>query len=190
MIEPDSRSSAVQQRMPVSGLMLQTTIAATPERIAEVFRRRANHLAKKNLRLKQFVPTFPALVICTNGERYAIELKELAEVLAFRDCTAVPGAPPTLRGVINLRGELRPVIDLGIVLSGKPSDEAGFTLILRREAAVKVDAIEELREVEQSCLARPSAESFSLGFISGTIQMLNMEAVLAAAFTSRGVTTT
>ena len=64
----------------------------------------------------------PALIFRLAQERYAIALKELAEVLPFTGCAQVPGGSPQFLGVINLRGELRPVIDLAWVLSGGPFD--------------------------------------------------------------------
>jgi len=53
------------------------------------------------------------LVFRLGQERYAIEMKDLAEVLPFARCVRVPGGLRKFAGVINLRGKIIAVIDLG-----------------------------------------------------------------------------
>ncbi|HSK30792.1 MAG TPA: chemotaxis protein CheW [Candidatus Limnocylindria bacterium] len=48
------------------------------------------------------------------GEEYAIEILPVREIIAYGPMTAVPHAPPSLRGVINLRGSVVPVVDLAV----------------------------------------------------------------------------
>jgi purine-binding chemotaxis protein CheW len=43
---------------------------------------------------------------------YAMELLRVREILEFSPPTRVPGAPPFIRGVINLRGSVVPIVDL------------------------------------------------------------------------------
>ena len=83
----------------------------------------------------------PVLICRLGSERYAIELKELAEVVPFRDCTPVPGGSPVFLGVINLRAVLRPVVDLHRVLAGKAGGESGFVVMLKRQTGLRVDEI-------------------------------------------------
>jgi purine-binding chemotaxis protein CheW len=45
-------------------------------------------------------------------QNFAIEIHRLYEVLSYSPVTPMPGAPPFLEGVIDLRGDLVPVIDL------------------------------------------------------------------------------
>jgi len=55
-------------------------------------------------------------------------------VLPFAPCAPVPGAPPQFLGVINLRGELRAVVDLArlLVPSADGNSDSEFVLMLRR----------------------------------------------------------
>jgi purine-binding chemotaxis protein CheW len=46
------------------------------------------------------------------GERYGVELTHVREVSLLKEVTTVPGVPAFVLGVINLRGEIRTVIDL------------------------------------------------------------------------------
>jgi purine-binding chemotaxis protein CheW len=45
-------------------------------------------------------------------ETYGLEILKVREIIGMMDITAVPKAPPHVRGVINLRGKVIPVIDL------------------------------------------------------------------------------
>lgn len=57
------------------------------------------------------------------GEHYALEVLRVQEVLDMGALTYVPGAPPSLRGVLNLRGHVVPVWDLRIPF-GLPVDSS------------------------------------------------------------------
>lgn len=48
----------------------------------------------------------------TQGERYALAIDSVKEITEFRSMTPVPMMPAFVRGVINLRGHVVPVIDL------------------------------------------------------------------------------
>ena len=45
-------------------------------------------------------------------ERYAVETRHVVEVHPLRDLTPLPGTPPFIRGIVNLRGRILPVFDL------------------------------------------------------------------------------
>jgi purine-binding chemotaxis protein CheW len=46
------------------------------------------------------------------NERYAVETRHVVEVHPLRNLTPLPGAPPFIRGIVNLRGRILPVFDL------------------------------------------------------------------------------
>jgi purine-binding chemotaxis protein CheW len=45
-------------------------------------------------------------------ERYALETRHVVEVHPLRHLTPLPGTPPFIRGIVNLRGRILPVFDL------------------------------------------------------------------------------
>lgn len=47
-------------------------------------------------------------------EEYAVKVLQVREILQCNAITQVPGTPPWIRGVINLRGGVVPVVDLAI----------------------------------------------------------------------------
>jgi purine-binding chemotaxis protein CheW len=54
------------------------------------------------------------LGFCIAGEEYAIGILRVREILEYDTLTKVPTTPPSIRGVINLRGSVVPVVDLAV----------------------------------------------------------------------------
>lgn len=52
------------------------------------------------------------LIFTLGGESFAMDILQIREIIEFGDLTTVPMMPPMVRGVINLRGAVVPVIDL------------------------------------------------------------------------------
>lgn len=60
------------------------------------------------------------LTFAISKELFGMELHQTREILEFSEVTAVPLMPDFLVGVINLRGDVVPVIDLGLRLGREP----------------------------------------------------------------------
>jgi purine-binding chemotaxis protein CheW len=48
------------------------------------------------------------------GEEYALEIQHVREIIECEPVTSIPSMPPVVRGVMNLRGNVVPVVDLPI----------------------------------------------------------------------------
>ena len=48
------------------------------------------------------------------GEEYAVDILRVKEIIEYNTLTRVPGMPASVRGVINLRGRVVPVIDMAL----------------------------------------------------------------------------
>jgi chemotaxis signal transduction protein len=176
----------VRSRLRASEEALEEALRAGPQRIQIAYRQRAVRLAKTQASPTAVSPGLPVMIFRLVQERYAIELKDLAEVLPFTRCTPVPGAPPQFLGVINLRGEIRGVLDLSQLLAIPESEstKSGFILILRSGLGVglKVDSIEELHEIRPEELTRPMQANYLKGLASGTLPLLDVDILLADVF--------
>ncbi|WP_422010588.1 chemotaxis protein CheW [Roseateles sp.] len=90
------------------------------------------------------------------GETFAIGILSIKEIIQFRGLTEVPMMPRSVRGVINLRGAVVPVVDLAMRF-GKPASLAGRrSCIVIVEVAdgsdspvlgVMVDAVSEVVDI-------------------------------------------
>ena len=67
------------------------------------------------------------LTFRVSGEEYAISILNVREILAYETVTPVPNTPASIRGVMNLRGLVVPVIDLGVKFSNPPTAPTGTT---------------------------------------------------------------
>lgn len=52
------------------------------------------------------------LSFCLMDEEYCIEILKVKEIMAMVNITKIPQTPPFIQGVINLRGDIVPIIDL------------------------------------------------------------------------------
>ncbi|HEX3743433.1 MAG TPA: chemotaxis protein CheW [Bryobacteraceae bacterium] len=174
----------IRKRLAASEAALNQALSGSQQRIAAVYRQRAIQLARDQSSPKAAEPGVPALIFRAARERYAIELRELAEVLPFTGCTELPAGPPSFRGLINVGGEIRAVIDLGLVLSGTRCGDTGFILMLHRKMGLKIDAIEELREI-QADQAAPSSGRYVKSLAQGSLAVLDVETMLSAVFSGK-----
>lgn len=84
---------------------------ATEAERERILRQRAAALAKKPA---EEAPgqTLEVLEFTLANERYGLESAEVREVFPLREFTALPGAPPFMVGIVNLRGRLLPLVNL------------------------------------------------------------------------------
>ena len=82
-------------------------------------------------------------------ECYAFAAEAVREVARALEVTAVPGAPPSVRGVHNLRGEIVPVVQLAMLLGLADSDAQSVVVAEHagRRAALIVDELLDVAEL-------------------------------------------
>jgi purine-binding chemotaxis protein CheW len=72
-------------------------------------------------------------------ETFAVNISRVREVLEFTSVTFVPKMPDFMRGVINLRGSVVPVVDLRLQLGMSRTEKALNTCIIIAEASVNAE---------------------------------------------------
>lgn len=98
------------------------------------------------------------LTFILGGEMFAIEIQRIREIIEYLPPTAVPMMPPSLRGVINVRGGVVPVVDLAIRFSWTPTGVGRRTSIVIVETlfndekyvlGLVVDRVNAVTEIKQ-----------------------------------------
>jgi purine-binding chemotaxis protein CheW len=99
------------------------------------------------------------LTFVLDGDVFAIGILAIKELIEFHALTVVPMMPKSIRGVINLRGAVVPVIDLAVRFGRKPTEVTKRTCIVivelelegeRRVVGVIVDAVNQVLDIMSS----------------------------------------
>lgn len=90
----------------------ETGFAPASAKEKEVLKTRARELAQEPQAAEVEADWLEVLEFYLGGERYALPLAQVRVVSLLKELTPVPCTPPFVVGVINLRGEIRTVIDL------------------------------------------------------------------------------
>lgn len=77
-----------------------------------VLKKRALHLALEPQIPKDISTIIEIIEFKISGETYGIETAYVMEVYPLKDFTPLPGVPPFILGIVNVRGQLFPVVDL------------------------------------------------------------------------------
>jgi len=130
-------------------------------------------------------------------EMFAVGIQRVREIIEYGNVTTVPMMPRFVRGVINLRGSVVPVIDLSARFGRGVSDIHRRTCVViveiehegaQQELGVVVDAVSEVLDIPQSEIepapafgARIRADFISgMGKVGGRfVILLNVDRVLA-----------
>jgi purine-binding chemotaxis protein CheW len=70
------------------------------------------------------------LTFKVGNELYGIEVENVREVIEFSDITLVPKTPDYINGIINLRGEVVPIVNLPVLFYHQYSEVTKFTCIV------------------------------------------------------------
>lgn len=111
-------------------------------------------------------------------ELFAINVAQVREVLEVSQITKIPNAPEYMRGVVNVRGQSVPVVDLRLRFGLSAIDETLNTRIIVMELSVDgeqttlggmADSVHEVIEIEPSSINPPPriAQRWKTEFIQG-----------------------
>jgi len=127
------------------------TREADRQAMEAVWRERASRLSRRIVVRDEAENFVPVIVVGLGEERYGIDLSDVVEVLAPVPVTPVPGVAAVFAGVINVHGEIVPVIDLRRFLGMEilPNDGTVRGVILLRsgdrEIGLRTDSVEGIR---------------------------------------------
>ena len=107
-------------------------------------------------------------------EEYGVEISSVQEIIRAADITPVPGAPSHVRGVLNLRGKIIPVVDLRQRFSLTTADAADDQRIIVVELGEKrigmlVDSVSQVIKIPAGVVEEMPEEATSMdeNFIKG-----------------------
>lgn len=100
------------------------------------------------------------LTFRVGDEEYGIEILHVIEIVGVQEITWVPNVPSFVRGVINLRGHVIPVIDVRerFSMPSRNYDARTCVIVVRIDdvtVGMVVDTVNEVREIPESSISAP-----------------------------------
>ena len=141
------------------------------------------------------------LTFALGGEMFAVGILNVKEIIEYGNLTEIPMMPAFIRGVINLRGSVVPVIDLAARFGGKSAELNRRTCIVivevhdeladqvsHHDIGIMVDAVSEVLDIPGSEIEPPPSFGariradfiFGMGKVAGKfVIILNIDKVLS-----------
>ncbi len=100
------------------------------------------------------------LTFMLTGESYAISIQRIKEIIQYGQLTEVPRMPEFIRGVINLRGAVVPVIDLSARFGKSPTvvGRRNCIIIIEVEIGVETHSVGVMVDAVNAVLEIPACE--------------------------------
>lgn len=140
-------------------------------------------------------PSGQYLTLRLGSEEYAIDILQVKEIRSYEVPTKMANSPDYIKGVINLRGVIVPIVDLRMKLHLEKVDYNDFTVVIILNVrgtviGAVVDAVSDVVTLDGANIkAAPQFESsIDSRFIRGIVQLgerilivVNIEALLSNA---------
>ena len=134
-------------------------------------------------------PAGQYLTFMLGGEVFALGILAIKEIIEYSDLTTVPMTPEYVRGVINLRGAVVPVLDLLVRFARKPSPVTKRTCIViveinaggeRHDIGLVVDAVNAVLDIPAGDIEPPPAFGATVRteYIQGMAKVSNRFVIL------------
>ncbi len=131
------------------------------------------------------------LTFTLNDQDFGIEILRVQEIKNFTRVTPIPNTPACIRGMMNLRGTVVPVVDLRSKFNMPVTEYSQFTVIIVVNLGAKimglvVDAVSDVLNIEPDAIeATPNLGAIDTSFITGLaksgdrlVTLLNIEQLL------------
>lgn len=97
------------------------------------------------------------VVFKLGDEHFAVETDRVQSINDIMSITRVPKAPKYIKGLINLRGSIKSLVDLNLLLNVNHGNEQNNIIILTvedEEIGILVDEVEEVLDIEEKSIQK------------------------------------
>jgi purine-binding chemotaxis protein CheW len=126
------------------------------------------------------------------AEEYGVDIQKVQEIRSYEQPTRIPNAPSFIKGVVNLRGVIVPVVDLRLKLNCAAAEYTSFTVVIvlavrGRVVGAVVDSVTDVLDLASASIKAPPELSSDNGpdFITGIasvddrmLMLVDIEALL------------
>lgn len=92
------------------------------------------------------------VVFKLGDEHFAVETEKVQAINDMMEVTRVPKSPKYIKGLINLRGSIKSLVDINLLLNLKTVNEPNTIIILKvqeEEIGITVDEVEEVLDIDE-----------------------------------------
>jgi purine-binding chemotaxis protein CheW len=129
------------------------------------------------------------------AEEYGIDILKVQEIRSYEQPTRIANAPSFVKGVVNLRGVIVPIVDLRLKLGCETAEYNSFTVVIvlnvkGRVVGAVVDSVSDVLELKADTI-KPAPEMASAiddGYITGIgsindrmLILMDIESLMASA---------
>lgn len=117
------------------------------------------------------------VVFGLEGQEYALSINSVKEIIRMTDITTVPNSEESIKGIINLRGTVTPIISLSkkFQLEEKPYTDESRIIILNideKNVGIIVDSVSEVKMIEQDNIQVDTVlDNQNEGYIAGIAKL-------------------
>ena len=129
------------------------------------------------------------------AEEYGIDILKVQEIRSYEQPTRIANAPAFVKGVVNLRGVIVPIVDLRLKLGCDTADYNSFTVVIvlnvkGRVVGAVVDSVSDVLELKADTIkpAPEMASAIDEGYITGIgsindrmLILMDIESLMASA---------
>ena len=133
------------------------------------------------------------LTFCLGDELYGVDIHRVKEIKGYTSVTKIPNMPSHIKGVLNLRGTIVPIIELRIMFGMATIDYTAFTVIIvvvvrDRIMGLVVDSVSDVLNINKKDIQLPPkfGEKVDVRFLNGIgnsggklIALLEMDRLLS-----------
>ncbi|MDP3823989.1 MAG: chemotaxis protein CheW [Burkholderiales bacterium] len=108
------------------------------------------------------------------GEEYGIDILKVQEIRSYEPPTRIANAPAFIKGVVNLRGVIVPIVDLRLRLGCESAEYSALTVVIvlnvkGRVVGAVVDSVSDVLELAKDAIkpAPEMASAVDASFITG-----------------------
>ena len=123
--------------------------------------------------------TVKYLLFCSDNLLFGVSADYVVEIITNHAITKLPLVPNYIRGIINLRGQIIPIVDIRLLL-GQPSQSDNCIIILNIEdtlVGILVDTVQKMIDVD-TALILPSPSQDTRNLVSGMCSLSEEQTML------------
>ncbi|AYE33454.1 chemotaxis protein CheW [Clostridium septicum] len=106
-------------------------------------------------------------------EHFAVETEKIQSINDMMSITKVPKAPIYIKGLINLRGSIKSLVDINLLLNIASDRQQSNIIILKldeEEIGIAVDEVDEVIDIDDNNLQKLELHS-NQGYLRGVIEI-------------------